>query len=295
LIGYKDDLDKSLIRSYSNTGVVHVVAISGLHLGLIYALLKYLCVPFGKKTIGRWLKLPIMLSGLWLFSLLAGGAPSVLRSAVMFSSIILGESLTRRSSIINNLSASAFFLLCFDPYWLWDIGFQLSYAALLSIIIFMKPVYGLFIFKNKIADTIWKLNAVTLSAQILTVPVSIYYFHQFPNLFLITNFIAVPLSSGILAGEIILCMLSFITPVAAGLGWVLTLLIRLMNGSVQFLDSFPFSTWSGLDITFTQLVLLYVFIGAAGGWLLLKNKHCLPVALVTLILFFSLQTLKMWS
>jgi competence protein ComEC len=252
-------------------------------------------VPFGKKTIGRWLKLPVMLSGLWLFSLLAGGAPSVLRSAVMFSSIILGESLTRRSSIINNLSASAFFLLCFDPYWLWDIGFQLSYAALLSIIIFMKPVYGLFIFKNKIADTIWKLNAVTLSAQVLTVPVSIYYFHQFPNLFLITNFIAVPLSSGILAGEIILCLLSFTTPMAAGLGWVLTLLIRLMNGCVQFLDSFPFSTWSGLDITFTQLVLLYVFIGAMGGLLLLKNKHCLPVALVTLILFFSLQTLKMWS
>ncbi|MBL7735890.1 MAG: ComEC/Rec2 family competence protein, partial [Chitinophagaceae bacterium] len=205
LIGYKDDLDKSLLQSYSNTGVVHVIAISGLHLGLIYALLKAICLPIARLKKGRWIEPLVVLSGLWLFSLLAGGAPSVLRSAVMFSFIVLGKSISREASIYNNLAASAFALLCYHPYWLWDVGFQLSYAALTGIVMFMKPVYRLLVFKNKMADAAWKLNAVTIAAQWLTLPLILFYFRQFPNLFLLTNFIAVPLSSIILIGELLLC------------------------------------------------------------------------------------------
>ncbi|HEX6847003.1 MAG TPA: ComEC/Rec2 family competence protein, partial [Chitinophagaceae bacterium] len=202
LIGYKDDLDKTLVQSYSNTGVVHVIAISGLHLGLIYWLLIWFFKPLQTTKLNpkaiRWLRPIFILTCLWLFSLLAGAQPSVLRSAFMFTCLVLADSFARKSSIYNTLALSALLLLCVNPYWLWDVGFQLSYAAVLSIVIFMQPVYHWFCIKNKILDSIWKLNAVTIAAQILTVPVGIYHFHQFPANFLLTNFLAVPLSSFIL-------------------------------------------------------------------------------------------------
>ena len=268
LIGYKNDLDRNLVQTYSNTGVVHVIAISGLHLGLVYAILNMLCKPFKRKL----LKPVIILTGLWLFSLLAGGSPSVLRSAVMFSSLVIGESVARKSSVINNLSVSAFFLLCYDPYWLWDLGFILSYSALLSIVLFMKPLYNIYISENKIIDPVWKLNAVTISAQVLTFPVLIYYFHQFPNLFIITNFLAIPLSSVILVGEIGLCAIHFHEPLAALFGTILTKLIRLMNGIVEYVDGLPYASTKNIHVSFMQVVLLYVFIAFACQWLAGKHK-----------------------
>lgn len=308
LIGYKDDVDKDLMKSYSNTGVIHVIAISGLHLGLIYILLKYLCLlffplrwtmsPAGKKKISRTsirvsfvLRPLIIISGLWIFSLLAGGSPSVLRSAVMFTFIVAGESLSRSTSVYNNLAASAFFLLCYNPYWLWDLGFQLSYFALLSIVIFQKPIYHLFVFKNKILNGIWKLNAVTISAQILTTPVCIFYFNQFPNLFLITNFITVPLSSIVLIGEIVLCAVSHFPVIATYTGNILSCLIYFMNSSVEWLAGFSFSTTNNLIISFPQLIICYAFILFMSFWLLAGDKHFLIPALGMAVLFFAFQML----
>ena len=223
LIGYKDDLDKTLVQSYTNTGVVHIIAISGLHLGLIYWLLVQLLKPLQRRKYMNWLRPFIIISGLWLFSLLAGAQPSILRSAVMFTCIVIGETIAKKTSIYNSLAFSAFGLLCWNPYWLWDVGFQLSYSAVLSIIIFMRPVYNLLYVKNKILDFFWKINAVTIAAQILTLPLSIFHFHQFPVYFLLTNFIAVPLSSIILFGEIFLCAISFIPVVAKLTGEVFVL------------------------------------------------------------------------
>jgi competence protein ComEC len=268
LIGYKNNLDRKIIQSYSNTGVVHVVAISGLHLGLVYSILSLMCKPFKRKP----MRSLIILTGLWLFTLLAGGSPSVLRSAVMFSSLVIGENVARRSSVINNLSVSAFFLLCYDPYWLWDLGFILSYSALLSIVLFMKPLYNIYISENKIIDMAWKLNAVTISAQVLTFPVLIHCFGQFPNLFIITNFLAVPLSSLILLGEIALCAIYFVEPMAKFFGFILTKLIRLMNGIVEYVDNLPYASTKNIHLGIPQVVLLYVFIAFACHWLAGKHK-----------------------
>ena len=123
LIGYKNDLDKNLVQSYTNTGVVHIIAISGLHLGLIYWLLLLVTQPLAKTKKTKWLRLLIILSSLWLFSILSGAQPSVMRSVVMFSFLAVGEIISRRSNVYNNLALSAFVLLCYDPFWLWDVVF----------------------------------------------------------------------------------------------------------------------------------------------------------------------------
>lgn len=290
LIGYKNDLDKTLVQSYSNTGVVHVIAISGLHIGLIYWLLVQLFRPLRKMKYTRWLQPVLIITGLWLFSLLAGGQPSVLRSALMFTCIVAGQHFTRNTSIYNTLAFSAFLLLCYNPYWLWDVGFQLSYSAVLSIIIFMKPIYNWFYIKNKLLDLFWKLNAVTLSAQVLTLPISIYHFHQFPNYFLLTNFIAVPLSSIIVLGEIGLCAVSFFPSVALLAGKLLSWLIKLMNSYVEKIEALPYSLMDKLQISLQQTIFLLVFIAGIGFWLMEKRKQGLTMALISLLAFFAIRS-----
>jgi competence protein ComEC len=290
LIGYKNDLDKELVQSYSNTGVVHVIAISGLHLGLIYGLLVWLCKPLqrGKKL--KWLRPLLIIAGLWLFSLLAGAQPSVLRSALMFSCIVVGESIDRKSSIFNTLALSAFILLCINPFWLWDVGFQLSYAAVLSIVIFMRPIYNLFYFKNKWIDMVWQLNAVTIAAQVLTLPLCIYHFQQFPNYFLLTNLIAVPLSSLILILEMVLCVLYFFPEPALATGQLIGFLIRLMNNYVEWIERIPFSVWHNLQISIIQAILLTMFLILGSYWLLERSTRALINGLVTLLIFASLRS-----
>src|SRR5687768_2541401 len=295
LIGYKDDLDKNLIQSYSNTGVVHIIAISGLHLGLIYWLLIQILKPLQKRKTSRWLRPVLIISSLWLFSLLAGGQPSVLRSAVMFTCIVLGENLTHRISIFNTLAFSAFLLLCYNPYWLWDAGFQLSYAAVLSIVIFMKPVYNWFYFKRKLPDYIWKLNAVTIAAQFLTLPFSLYHFHQFPNFFLFSNFIAVPLSSGILLGEILLVAVSLVPAVAVFLGKILSGMIWLLNTIIEEIDSYPFAVWNGIQVSIIQVILLFVIIAGLSSWLMEKQNAGLKTSLIAMFLFISLRSYSFYQ
>jgi competence protein ComEC len=295
LIGYKDDLDKSLVTSYSNTGVVHVIAISGLHVGIIYWSLLLLTAPLRKRKKINGLSLLFVIVGLWLFALLAGAGASVLRSTVMFCMLAIGECFSRKASVYNSLAASAFLLLCYHPFWIWDLGFQLSYAAVLSIVVFMKPIYHLFYFKSKVGDLLWKVNAVTLSAQILTVPLSIYHFHQFPNYFLITNLVAVPLSSIILVGEIALCCIAPFPPIAQWIGNILQWLIGWMNQFIAYMDGLPFSVWPALQISLVQLILLYAWIATAWYWLQTKNKPALMTALAALVVFFSLRSNSMIS
>jgi competence protein ComEC len=294
LIGYKDDLDKNLVQAYTNTGVVHVIAISGLHLGLIYWLLLLLTKPLKQKK-AKWLRLILILAGLWLFSLMAGGQPSILRSAVMFSVLALANVIDKRTSIFNTLALSAFLLLCYNPFWLWDVGFQLSYAAVLSIIIFYKPVYNWWYIGNKTQDFFWKMIAVSIAAQILTLSISLYHFHQFPVLFLLANIIAIPLSSGILLGEISLCVLSFITPVAHVLGRVLEWLLWLMNEYIEWLDNVSFAVWDGISISIIQTILLTSFIAGISIWLLEKERKGLLFAVLSFLSFFILYSIDQYK
>lgn len=281
LIGYKDDLDKSLVKSYSNTGVVHIIAISGLHVGLIYWMLNLLLYPLGKRRGMRWLRAILVISGLWLFGFLAGGSASVLRSTLMFTFIVTGENVGRKTGIYNSLAASAFLLLCYNPLWLWDAGFLLSYIAVLSIVVFMKRVYNWIFIGNKLLDTVWKMVAISASAQILTTPLSIFLFHQFPIYFLITNLVAVPLSSLILIAELVLCAGAYFPLLAKAAGCAVYWLISIMNGFVKHINGLPFSTWDQLQFSVTQVILIYTIISATACWLFWKKTSALIVALVS--------------
>jgi competence protein ComEC len=296
LIGYTQDLDKDLVQAYSNTGVVHIIAISGMHLALIYVLLAWVFarLPFVKSS--KWLQVILMLGCLWLFSLLTGASASVLRAAVMFSFIAVGKTFFEKTaSVYNALAASALLLLCYNPYYLWDVGFQLSYLAVTGIVIFQKPIYNLLYIKNKWADKVWELMAVSLAAQLLTFPVCIYYFHQFPNLFWLTNVIAVPLSGLILYVCIALVALSWVPLVGQWLGQLAGGLLWVMNKIVLFINNFSFAVWDGIYASTITTWLLYITVITLCAWFMNKNKKLLKTGLAALLLFIALHTYSNWQ
>jgi competence protein ComEC len=295
LIGYTNDLDKDLVQAYSNTGVVHVIAISGMHLGLIYIMLLWLFakIPGLKKS--KWLQAILVLACLWIFSLLTGGSASVIRSAVMFTFITLGKTIfDRQSSIFSSLAASAFVMLCYNPYYLWDVGFQLSYLAVTGIVVFQKPIYNCIYIKNKWMDKLWQLMAVSTAAQLLTFPVCIYYFHQFPNLFLITNIIAVPLSAIILYAEIVLVAFSWIPVMGEWLGKLVAGLVWIMNKAILWINDLSFAVWDRIPSTVLSTWLLYAIVAGLSVWLISKNKTSLKLALGCLLVFCALALHNKW-
>ena len=295
LIGYTQDLDKDLVQAYSNTGVVHIIAISGMHLALIYLLLVRIFnkIPYVKRS--RITKVVCILSCLWLFSLLTGGSASVLRAAVMFTCIVIGENFTKKASIYNSLAASAFLLLCYNPYFLYDVGFQLSYLAVLSIVVFQKPIYHLIFIKKKWPRILWELVSISFAAQILTFPVCIYYFHQFPILFLFTNIIMVPLSSLILYVEIILIALSWIPLVGLYVGKITWWLIWCMNKIILWFNTLPFAVWDKISATIVSTILLYGIVICIGVWLINKSKLAFRLALCTMLCFLISITYSGWQ
>lgn len=295
LIGYRDDLDKNLLQSYTNTGVVHIIAVSGMHLALIFLVLDFVFKPLLRHRKTKWLHPVLVISILWIFTFITGGAASIVRAAVMFTFVMIGKTLKREASIHNILAASAFCLLLYNPFWLWDVGFQLSYTAVLSIVVFYKPLNNLVYFKNKSLAWLWSLLAVSIAAQILTTPLSVYHFHQFPVYFLLTNLFAVPVSSVVLIGELILVLLSPIKFLAVILGKILDGLIWWLNTFIERLEQFPFALWSGLQINTIQTILLFILIAGVGFWLFQKMNAGFWIGIVALILFFGIRSYSFYE
>jgi len=290
LIGYREDLDKSLVQAYANTGVVHIIAISGLHLGMLYGLLLVVLKPLKKLKIPGAFQFCFVLAGLWLFSLLAGASPSVLRSAVMFSFIAFGNGLGKKANIYNSLAASAFFLLWINPFFLWDLGFQLSYAAVLSIAIFQKPVMARINIKNKMLDAFWKLISISLAAQILTTPISIFQFHQQPLLFLIANAIAVPLSGIILYAEIGLLIVAKFDGLASTTGELISYSLQLLNRIIERLDESAIAVWQEIHFSFPEMIFFFLFIAGLSLWLFSKKNKFMLQASLWLFCFMGART-----
>ncbi len=271
VIGYKYDLNDDLLQAYSNTGVVHVIAISGMHLGLIYGILLFFTKLLQRNVISRWIRALLILLLIWTFTLLTGAGPSVLRAAVIFSLMLLGELLLRKNNSYNTLAASAFLLLLVNPFYLWDIGFQLSYLAVLSIVWISGPLYRSVYIPFRPFRYLWQLMAVTISAQVLTMPIILYHFHQFPNLFLITNLLIVPLSGLVLYGCIVLLAISPFHAAAIITGDIIEKILKVMNQLILFFDQLNFAVTNHINLHFFQVVLYYVLVAAIGYRIVYKK------------------------
>lgn len=261
LVGYRANLDVDVVRDYTNTGVVHIIAISGLHLGLIYlggvGLLRWL----PKRRWGNLLRALLLIAVLWFFSLLTGASASVLRSAVMFTAIAAGSFLiSRHVSPYNNLAAAAFLLIAAKPSFLGDAGFQLSFLAVAGIQICYRPLYGVWLPRWSWLDKIWQLAAVSLAAQVFTLPVCLYYFRQFPVYFLPANLVAVPWSTMLLYGELLLMAVSGWDWAAEWVGWAVGWGIEGMNIVIGWLGDLPGAVWSQIRITLAETMVLYAVI-----------------------------------
>lgn len=295
LIGYRVDLDKDLIQAYSNAGVIHLIAISGLHLALIYGLLLWatLRIPYLKKSVVP--RLVAILFCLWFFSFLTGAPPSVLRAAVMFTFISIGTVFNKKLSIYNSLCISAFILLCIDPFILWDVGFQLSYLAVLGIVVAQRYIFHWFFFKNKILNYIWEMASISIAAQLFTIPACFFYFHQLPLLFLIANLIAIPLATVALWGCIALVCVSPIKIMAVYCGKILTVFLFLMNKSVLLINKMPYSLWDGVYLTLWDTILLYFIFTAFLYWVIKRNMAAFKLALAAVLAYTCFVSFAQWN
>lgn len=289
LLGYRTDIDDETWQAYTNTGIVHIIAISGMHMAMVYGSARWLFMlwPFFKKRKSIAIMISMLL--MWAFACITGLPASVTRAAIMFSFLGLGEMQEQRSNNINILAASAWCMLCFNPMLILDVGFQLSYLAVLSLILFYRPIYLCISVSHIIADRVWKLVAMTLAAQILTLPLCLYYFHQFPLLFVFTNLFAVPLTSVILYFEIVLVVLHFIKPLALLLGKTVSYLVVFVNKTVLHLSDLSFAVWSGIYLTWIQLLLMLFFTGVFT--LALFTRKTKPLVIAAMLMFIFCFTL----
>jgi competence protein ComEC len=288
LTGYRNDMDKELSLEYAGSGVAHIIAISGLHLGMIQAGLLVLLTPVARLRHGKNIRALIVIIFLWIFTLITGAGPSVVRSALMFTILLFGEVIGRKGNAYNSLAASAFLLLMWNPVVLFDVGFQLSYSAVLSIFMFNAPIGRWFQTGNRWLNKGWQMLVVTLSAQILTLPFVVYYFHQFPVYFLLANLLAIPLSWVALNLSLLLTIFFFwLPPVATWLGKGIDLSIAAMNSSISFINALPMSRIENIYLPLPQAILLMLVIALLSGWLLLKNKECAVWALGGLLTFIA--------
>ncbi len=260
LLGYTDKLDAEIISAYSSTGALHVLSVSGLHVAIIYIVFSWLLFFMDKIKYGSIIKALILIAFLWFYSMLTGLSPSVLRSAAMLSFIIIAKTFNRHTNVYNTLAASAFFLLLFNPYLIMDVGFQLSYLAVLGIVYIQPKIHKWLETDNWLLEQIWTITSVSIAAQIATFPLGLHYFHQFPNYFLISNFIVIPVSTVIMYSGIALFAFAKISFIASYLALAFNWSIWFLNASVKLIETWPYALMRGISISAFETWLIYGLI-----------------------------------
>ena len=287
-LGYRKELTPETRAAFVATGAMHVLAVSGLHVGLIYLFLLRVFSFLKRSSSGKWVRFSLILSILWAYALLTGLSPSVLRATLMFSFLLFAESINRTSSIYNSIAASAFALLLINPDILFAVGFQLSYAAVLSIVYFYPLINQLLPTNNPIVKKPWQLFCVSLAAQIGTFPLNIYYFNQFPVYFWLSNFVVIPAAFVLLAGTFFFFAM---TPLPV-LQNVITFLLEDTNAIVlrclKAISRLPESVITGISITPGQLTSIILAIVSIILFISLKKAKFLRYTLILLIAFLSL-------
>ncbi len=298
VVGYKDEMTEDVRLAYANTGAMHVLAVSGLHVGIIYMLVKWLLMRIFPRR-GKWsaiLQGLISILTIWVFALVTGSAPSVMRASAMFSFLIIGDVLTRSKNIYNTLSGSAFVLLLFNPFILLSIGFQLSYLAVIGIVYFQPKIFRLWYIQNKLGKWFWNMTSVSLAAQVMTLPISLYYFHQFPTYFWLSGLIVVPAAPFILCIGILLVVIDLLLPVLGSLvGGLLWMILWSMNAGIFFIEKLPFHLIEGIRFGMYELLFSYFIIGLIILFIEWKKKWIFYVISITLLLFSLMSVVQYYA
>ncbi|EAR00525.1 ComEC/Rec2 family competence protein [Maribacter sp. HTCC2170] len=260
-LGHRDDISQTTYSNYKDAGAVHILAVSGLHIGILLLFLQFLLQPLERLPKGKSIKLMLIVIFLWGFAFLAGLSASVVRAVTMFSFVAYAMYLNRPQNTFNILALSMFFiLLVFNPLLVFDVGFQMSYAAVFAIV-WIYPLLQRFWYpKNWLLNKGWQLLSVSIAAQIGVVPISLYYFHQFPGLFFISNLVIVPFLGLILGLGIMVIALILLDFAPNSLIELYNLLIGVMNSVIAWVSQQETFILKNISFDFVQLLLTYALI-----------------------------------
>jgi competence protein ComEC len=293
IFGEKSAISDELERAYADTGAMHLLAVSGMHVGLLAAMLAALLKPLQRwRRYGGWLQAVLMLVVVGLFALVTGLSGSVLRAAAMFALLQAGGLLRREAEPFNLLAGSAFVLLAFEPRVLADVGAQLSYAAVAGILLFYRPLVACWAPRWRIVWAAWQLTAVSLAAQLGTLPLALWYFHQFPTYFLLSGWVGVPLSTVALPVGLALFCLAEVPYVADALGWALYACVWPMNECMALLARLPGAALPA-SVGLGELVVGYGAVGALGVWAGWRSRKWLWLAMGCLLVTMGLRAARL--
>lgn len=295
VLGDKILLSQEMKAQYSSAGAMHLLAVSGLHVGMVYLIFSQLLrlIP-GRIFRNPTNKFGILTIIVWIYAGMTGGAASVRRAATMFSWMALSKWSRERINIYNAIAGSAFLMLCINSNLLWDVGFQLSYAAVLGIVYFYPILTKWVDFQQVVPRYFWSLLAVGGAAQISTMPFTLYYFNQFPIFFWLSGCFAVPLTGVILLLSILFMLFSVIEPIGKGLAWILTILVEFMNWGIQVISELPWSLIEGIYPNLFQVGSMLVMVFLLAIHLFFRNKITIILGLLGLLLWSLGDGIWVW-
>ncbi|RLD40879.1 MAG: hypothetical protein DRI89_10985 [Bacteroidetes bacterium] len=295
LLGYDNLMDTDLEQDFVNAGAMHILCVSGLHVGVIFLVFNLLLGFLRRNRFQRIIKALLLLLLVWSYAMLTGLSPSVQRAAVMISIFIFGNALERRGNAFNTLAASAFLLLLFNPLLIFNVGFQLSYSAVLGILTFHRPIYLLMYFKNKMADKIWSITVLSFAAQLGTFPLAAHYFHFFPTYFWLTNLFVFPLSFLIIAAGMLFIAVSWLPLLPMLIGTVLSGFIYLLNQLVGFVKYLPFHGMNDLYFPWFKVLFVYAIILLLFFMFSMKKVRLLLPVLGIFVLLLTFQSIHKYN
>ena len=290
LLGDDSYLGDEIRNMYSRAGAMHILCVSGLHVGVIYLVLSTIFGFLNKLKAGRIILPLLLILSIWAYALITGLAPPVMRASCMISFIIVGRLLSRHKNVYNTLTAAGLLMLLIDPYVIFSAGFQLSYSAVLGIVFLQQPLYNMIYSKYLILHKIWAITAVSIAAQLGTLPVVLYYFHQFPVYSLLTNLIVIPLSSLIIYSGLLLFILPSLSLAASAASWLLNLLISVMDTGVTLVEALPSAAMTEIHFDLFMTIASYLLIIFFSFFLIRKHSALLFAAL-TIALIISCHRL----
>jgi competence protein ComEC len=262
LLGQKQDISAETYNNFAASGAIHILAVSGLHVGIILLILKMFLAPLGRIKNGKYLKTILIILCLWGFAILAGLSPSVVRAVTMFSFIAVGLEIKRRTGTLNSVFLSLMLLLLIRPQWIFEVGFQLSYSAVISIVLFQPLLSGLYQPSTKAGKYFWGLLTVTIAAQAGVLPLSLYYFHQFPGLFFLTNLLILPFLGLILFAGVLVIVLALAGLLPSFLVKTYEFIIEMLNGSVALIARQEQFLFKDIPFSLAEVIGWYILIFA---------------------------------